>query len=152
MPVTFPPGRLKAVTNPSLRGSLPVTNTIGTTVPAALAACAASVLPTITATGLWISSAANAIRRSRCSFAQRYSIATLRPTSYPLWLRPARNASVRWANPSARELRRNPITGIAGCCARAASGHAAAVLPNKAINSRRLMCSSQAEVHTLPHC
>jgi hypothetical protein len=27
-------------------------------------------------------------------------------------------------------LSRNPITGIAGCCARAASGHAAAALPS----------------------
>jgi hypothetical protein len=137
MPVTLPPGRLKLVTNPSLTGSVPLTNTIGTAVPAALAASAAAVLPTITATGLWISSAANAIRRSRCSFAQRYSIATLRPTSYPLWLRPARNASVRWANPSARELRRNPTTGIAGCCARAVSGHVAAALPSSVMNERR---------------
>jgi len=31
----------------------------------------------------------------------------------------------------------DPITGIAGCCARAASGHAAAVLPSPAMNSRR---------------
>jgi hypothetical protein len=33
----------------------------------------------------------------------------------------------------------DPITGIAGCCARAASGHAAAELPRSAMNSRRLM-------------
>jgi hypothetical protein len=30
-------------------------------------------------------------------------------------------------------------TGIAGCCARAASGHAAAALPSSVMNSRRLM-------------
>src|SRR5262249_26777153 len=34
---------------------------------------------------------------------------------------------------------RNPITGIAGCCARAASGHAAANPPSAASNSRRAM-------------
>jgi hypothetical protein len=34
-------------------------------------------------------------------------------------------------------LRRNPITGIVGCCASAASGHTAAPLTN-VINSRRL--------------
>ena len=34
---------------------------------------------------------------------------------------------------------RNPITGIAGCCARAASGHAAAAPPKSVMNSRRLM-------------
>jgi hypothetical protein len=32
---------------------------------------------------------------------------------------------------------RNPITGIAGCCARAASGHTAAP-PTSVMNSRRL--------------
>ena len=34
-------------------------------------------------------------------------------------------------------LRRNPITGIAGCCARAAIGHAAAAPPSSVMNSRR---------------
>jgi hypothetical protein len=32
---------------------------------------------------------------------------------------------------------KNPITGIARCCARAASGHANAALPSSEINSRR---------------
>jgi hypothetical protein len=34
---------------------------------------------------------------------------------------------------------RNPITGIAGCRAPAASGHATAALPRSVMNSRRLM-------------
>ena len=34
---------------------------------------------------------------------------------------------------------RNPITGIAGCCARAESGHAAAAPPSSDMNSRRLL-------------
>src|SRR5262249_2497746 len=34
---------------------------------------------------------------------------------------------------------RKPITGIAACCARAASGQATAVPPTSAMNSRRLM-------------
>jgi hypothetical protein len=34
---------------------------------------------------------------------------------------------------------RNPITGIAGCCALAASGHAAAAPPISVMNSRRLI-------------
>jgi hypothetical protein len=33
----------------------------------------------------------------------------------------------------------NPTTGIAGCCARAASGHAAAALPSRVMNSRRFI-------------
>lgn len=38
-----------------------------------------------------------------------------------------------------RELLRKPTTGIAACCARAASGHVAAAPPSKVMNSRRLM-------------
>jgi len=36
-------------------------------------------------------------------------------------------------------LLRNPITGIAACCPRAASGHAAAAPPSSVMNARRLM-------------
>jgi hypothetical protein len=32
-----------------------------------------------------------------------------------------------------------PITGIADCCARAASGHAAAVPPSSVMNARRFI-------------
>jgi hypothetical protein len=41
---------------------------------------------------------------------------------------------------------------FAACCARAASGHIAAVPQKSVMNSRRFMRSSQAEDHTLPHC
>jgi len=34
---------------------------------------------------------------------------------------------------------RDPTTGIAPCCARVASGHAAAAPPSSVMNSRRLM-------------
>jgi hypothetical protein len=34
---------------------------------------------------------------------------------------------------------KNPTTGIAGCCARAASGHAAAAPPSSVMNWRRLI-------------
>src|SRR5262245_34055983 len=37
---------------------------------------------------------------------------------------------------------RKPITGMAGCCALAASGHAAAAPPSRAMNSRRLITRS----------
>ena len=39
-------------------------------------------------------------------------------------------------------LLRNPITGIAGCCARAASGHAAAP-PSSPMNVRRFKSSME---------
>src|SRR5262245_54231427 len=52
MPVTFPPGRARLATSPSLTGSAPVRKAIGIVVVAALAASAAEVLvAAITATG-----------------------------------------------------------------------------------------------------
>ena len=36
-------------------------------------------------------------------------------------------------------LRSKPTIGIAGCCARAVSGHAAAAPPSSVMNSRRLV-------------
>ena len=38
-----------------------------------------------------------------------------------------------------------PITGIAGCCARAISGHVAAEPPIKVMNSRRLMAALETD-------
>src|SRR5215472_11775322 len=38
-------------------------------------------------------------------------------------------------------LLRNPITGIAPCCPRAASGHVAAALPSSVMNLRRIIQS-----------
>jgi hypothetical protein len=40
---------------------------------------------------------------------------------------------------AADEEARNPITGIAGCCALAASGQATAVPPSSVMNSRRFI-------------
>jgi hypothetical protein len=48
-------------------------------------------------------------------------------------LRPLRNAAALSADP----LLTKPTIGIAGCCARAASGHAAATPPTSVMNSRR---------------
>jgi hypothetical protein len=45
----------------------------------------------------------------------------------------------------------NPITGIAECCARAVSGHAADAPASSEMNSRRLMCSPHVEGCTVPH-
>jgi hypothetical protein len=44
----------------------------------------------------------------------------------PASLTPWRNAATRCPESADVVLRRNPITGIAGCCARAMSGHTAA--------------------------
>jgi hypothetical protein len=107
---------------------------------AALAASAPAVLSgtAITATCRRTRSAANSGIRSSRPPAQRNSIDTLRPSTYPVSLKPLRNASSRLTLISAEVPPRNPITGIAVCCARAASGHAAAAPPSKVMNSRRL--------------
>jgi hypothetical protein len=54
-------------------------------------------------------------------------------------LRPWRNAATTYPYGWSDALLRNPITGIAGCCARAASGHAAVPPPRRVMNSRRFI-------------
>jgi hypothetical protein len=51
-------------------------------------------------------------------------------------LQTLRNAASDVADSPGDLLLRNPITGIAACCARAASGHAAAALPSSVMNAR----------------
>jgi hypothetical protein len=58
------------------------------------------------------------------------------PSIKPASFRPLRNASTKRADPAADVFLMNPITGVPGCCARAASGHAAAP-PSSVMNSRR---------------
>src|SRR5215831_12127776 len=65
----------------------------------------------------------------------------MKPASFNPW----RNASTRY--PSAGdEGWRNPITGIAGCCARAPSGQAMAAPLASVMNSRRLVCRERSIV------
>ena len=42
---------------------------------------------------------------------------------------------------------KKPTTGVAGCCARAASGHMAAASPINEMKSRRLIASPEAHEH-----
>src|SRR5438445_4574847 len=62
---------------------------------------------------------------------------TFWPSMKPLSFRPRWNAGTNGHEGDA--LPRKPITGIGDCCARAASGHAAAAPPRSPMNSRRLM-------------
>src|SRR5262249_52492891 len=68
-------------------------------------------------------------------------MATFWPSRNPASFRPCSNAAARCSEPAAVELRRNPITGTADFCARAASGHATTVPQKSLMNSRRLMAS-----------
>jgi hypothetical protein len=58
----------------------------------------------------------------------------------------ARVATGRCGSSLGALVLRNPITGMAGCCARACSGHAAAAAgpPSKMMNSRRRMPDTRA--------
>src|SRR6516225_9004922 len=67
------------------------------------------------------------------------------PSVYPASARPRRNAATRSIEALADVLLRNPTTGIAACCARAASGHAAAP-PSSVMNSRRLLSNMELPV------
>src|SRR6476646_10094929 len=58
--------------------------------------------------------------------------------------RPWRNPANRCVVSSGDLALRNPITGIAGCCARAASGHAATVPPRSVMNWRRRISALQS--------
>src|SRR5262249_58392923 len=69
-----------------------------------------------------------------------YSVVTFRPSTNPTSLKPCRNASTNSAESSRAVLLRNPTTGIEYCCARAASGHAAAPA-SPVMNSRRFIQS-----------
>jgi len=59
----------------------------------------------------------------------------------PAALKPLRNAATRLTLGSGEPDCKNPITGIADCCARAASGQAATAPPSSVMNWRRFMSS-----------
>src|SRR5262249_16420319 len=123
MPVAWHPGRLRLPTKPTLTGSSPTPKTIGM---AEVAACTARTtvggLPGMAMiTTRRRKSAANSGMRSYRPSAQRYSIATFCPSTKPISLRSLRKAAKESTEVSSAPNPRNPITGIAGCCARAAN-------------------------------
>src|SRR5262249_54100499 len=73
---------------------------------------------------------------------------TFWPSTNPAPARPWRNASKEpWAKLFGDRVLRNPITGITGCCARAATGHAAAAPLTSDMNSRRFTTSDSRASH-----
>ena len=137
-PVRLPPGRLRLATRPSLTGSAPIVKTIGMVVVAALATdaprragCDDHSHPQTNEFGR------QGNHRSMYPSAQRYSIATVWPSMKPVLLSPSAKCRQAVCQTDRGMALRKPITGIAGCCARAASGHAAAAPPRSVMNSRR---------------
>src|SRR5262245_6620066 len=60
---------------------------------------------------------------------------------WPVSVSPWRTAAIHFAFGSGEPAPSRPTTGIVGCCARAASGHATAAPPSSVMKSRRLMAS-----------
>src|SRR5260370_540553 len=94
MPVALPPGRARLATRPSRTGSSPTPKAIGIVAVAALAAIVGAFPGgAITATCRRTRSASSAGRRSRWPPSQWYSTVTFWPSTYPVSLRPLRNAA-----------------------------------------------------------
>jgi hypothetical protein len=98
---------------------------------------------TITSTFRRTNSAAISAKRSLRPSAQRYSIATVRPSIHPCSRMRWTNAAVQvlWADCESEP--KNPmVRSLSGCCARAASDHAAAP-PSSVMSSRRFIRSTR---------
>ena len=94
-------------------------------------------------------SAAYLRMRSASPAPQRYRSARCGHRSSPIRCSPCRNAAMRAcpSGSSAAKFMSTPMRRIRSrCCARAASGHAAAAPPSSVMNSRRLMCSLRLRV------
>ena len=138
-PVRLPPGRAKFATRPVPTGSPAVAKTIGMTDVACFAARIAMVPPvTMTSTFSRTNSAAMSAKRSLRPSAQRYSIATVRPSTQPSSRSRCTNASVHLRMADSESWPRNPMVGILPTrCASAVNGQITAAPPMAAINSRR---------------
>jgi hypothetical protein len=113
---------------------------MGMTDVTCFAAGTASPDVTMTSTLSRTNSAAISAKRSLRPSAQRYSIATVRPSTQPSCCSRCTNAAVHGLQPEAELEPRKPMVGsLPACCARATTGHAAAAPPSSVMNSRRLM-------------
>src|SRR5262249_27837249 len=95
---------------------------------------------TMTSTLRWTNSAAISAARSVRPSAQRYSIAIVRPSIHPSSRSRCTKAATHWPWVAGVAEPKYPMVGsLPGCCARAASGHAAVRPPSAPRNSRRLI-------------
>ena len=141
-PVTLPPGRLRLAMSPSATGSPPVRMTIGIVAEARCAASAAGV-------EAWCCNYTHpAANQISCQNRQALVLSLGPPVFDRDVLALDKSRLVQTLTKNAEKAceqgrvspLRNPITGIGGCCARAARGHAvAAAIP--AMTSRRLIRS-----------
>src|SRR5262245_678074 len=124
-PVTVPPGRAKLWMSPFSMGSAAVTVTMGMVALALRAAWAAAVPgATITSTFSRTRSAASSGNRSSRPSANRNSMTTSRPSTYPRSLRPCRKPSLGGGGPDREPPTIYPIRATLAGCASAMSGGA----------------------------
>src|SRR5262249_12281450 len=146
-PVALPSGRARLVTKPLPTGSFATANTIGMSRVACFTASTAPPDVTITSTLSRVNSAAISAKRSLRPSAHLKSIAKLRPS---LQLSSRRRCTKAFTHPphaAGVVVPRKPTVGnLAGCCARAATGHAAAP-PSTPRNLRRLISSPKFTGH-----
>ena len=145
----FPPGRAKLTTKPLATGSL-IIPTMGTVRVAFCAAWAAGVLSvTMASTRNLTTSTASFGNASALPSAKRYSMVMFCPSTQPYSFNPCVTASSkpRALAPCSLVAKSRPRRCVVavGCCARAASGQAAATHPTNVMNSRLLMASSKAQ-------
>src|SRR5262245_19351727 len=138
----LPLGLLRAATRPALTGSEPVLNTMGI-----VAVCLLGREHRVSGRGDHRRAATHEIgcqagqpiELAACPAVLDRGIAAFGETGF---VEPLRNAAARLALVSGELSMRNPITGVAVFCARAASGHAPAAPPSSDMNTRRLIIRS----------
>ena len=141
-PVRLPPGRARLATRPAATGSLPPRKTIGIVEVALFAASAEGVAARrhdhvdLAADEIGGQGGQPIIMALRPAVFDRH-VLSLDIAGFAQSL-PERGQVPIVAGWSGDAVLRKPITGIAFCCARKASGHAVAAPPSRMISSRRL--------------
>src|SRR5262249_37641814 len=147
-PDAFPPGCDRLSTKPEPTGSWTMVKTIGTVRVSLSRSCVVKLPATrMTSGDSAISSVAYLRVRTGSAAPKRASIRTLRSSIQPSCCNPCRNASyidLEFASSSIPV--RKPIRRTrSDCCARAASGQAAATPPRRLMTSRRRIATFEAE-------
>src|SRR6516162_7982638 len=142
-PIALPPGRATVSTKTAPTGSPTCTNTIGTVrVACSSGPVAALVAARMTSGASATNSPAYLRMRSGSPAPQRMSMRALRPSIQPDCASARANARTWVCSAGSSDANdvSTPMCRIrSGCCARAASGHAAAAPPSSVINARRFI-------------
>jgi hypothetical protein len=146
-PVTLAPGRARFAIRPAPTGSDCAANTIGMVLVACFAArTGAEPHVTMTSTLSLTNSAAISANRLLLPSAQRYSMATVRPSIQPSSRSRLENAVTHWVATEDEAAPKKPMVGsFPACYAREASGQHVAEPAMTLMKSRRLMPPPRAK-------